>query len=204
VLSLTQNNRLTRRIKMKKTIWLAAGVAGMLLGSPATDVQGAVNVQIQARNGHSFVLESRPNFMMLPDQGFSVAVGSPYDIVFYDNRYYINQNGSWYRSSSYRGPWSYIKTKHLPSRIRRHRVEQIRSFRDTEYRRNDQRNNLEQQRRDENNRRTLEQQRSDENNRRTLEQQRSDENNRRILEQQRTDENNRRMLEQQRSDQNRR
>jgi hypothetical protein len=142
--------------------------------------------------------------MMLPDQGFSVAVGSPYDIVFYDNRYYLNQNGSWYRSSSYRGPWDYIKTSHLPSRIRRHHVEQIRSFRDTEYRRHDQSNNLEQRRSDENNRRTLEQQRSDENNRRVLEQQRSDENNRRTLEQQRSDENNRRVLEQQRSDQNRR
>ncbi len=140
---------------MKKSIWLAAGVAGMLLGNPATDAQGAVSVQIQARDGHSFVLESRPSFIMLPEQGFSVAVGSPYDIVFYDNRYYINQNGSWYRSSSYRGPWSFIKTKHLPSRIRRHRLDEIRSFRDTEYRRHDQRNNLEQQRSDENNRRTL-------------------------------------------------
>jgi len=186
---------------MKKSIWLAAGVAGMLLGNPATNAQGAVSVQIHARNGHSFVLESRPSFVMLPEQGFSVAVGSPYDIVFYDNRYYLNQNGSWYRSSSYRGPWTYIKTQHLPSRIRRHRLEEIRGYRDTEYRRHDQKNNLEQQRSDENNRRVLEQQRGDENNRRALEQQRSDENNRRALEQQRSDENNRRTLEQQRSDQ---
>jgi hypothetical protein len=188
---------------MKKSIWLAAGVAGMLLGSPIADVEGAVNLQIHSRNGHSFVLESRPSFVMLPEQGFSVAVGSPYDIVYYNNRYYINQNGAWYRSSSYRGPWSFIKTKHLPSQIRRHRLEDIRRFRDTEYHKNDQRNNLQQQRNDENNRRTLEQQRSDENNRRTLEQQRSDENNRRTLEQQRSDENNRRTLEQQRNDQNR-
>jgi hypothetical protein len=188
---------------MKKSIWLAAGVAVMLFGSPVTDVQGAVNLQIHSRNGNSFVLESRPSFVMLPEQGFSVAVGSPYDIVFYGNRYYINQNGSWYRSSSYRGPWSFIKTKHLPSRIRRHRLEEIRGFRDTEYRKNDNRRALEQQRGDENNRRVLEQQRGDENNRRILEQQRGDENNRRILEQQRSDENNRRTLEQQRSDQNR-
>lgn len=161
---------------MKKSIWLVAGVAVMLLGSHVADVEGAVNVQIHSRNGHSFVLESRPSFVMLPEQGFSVAVGSPYDIVFYNNRYYINQNGFWYRSSSYRGPWSFIKTKHLPSRIRRHRLEDIRRFRDTENRRNDQRHNLQQQHGDENNRRTLEQQRGDENNRRTLERQRSDQN----------------------------
>lgn len=174
---------------MKKSIWLAAGVAGMLLGNPAIDAQGAVSVQIQSRNGNSFVIDSRPNFIMLTQQGFSVAVGSPYDIVFYNNRYYINQNGSWYRSSSYRGPWSFIKTKHLPSRIRRHRLDDIRRFRDTEYSRHNQSYNLDRQRNDENNRRTLDQQRTDENNRRILDQQRTDENNRRTLDQQRSDEN---------------
>ena len=176
----------------------------MLLGNPAIDAQAAVSVQVHARDGRSFVLESRPTFVMLPTQGFSVAVGSPYDIVFYDKRYYLNQDGSWYRSSSYRGPWTFVKTKHLPSRIRKHRLEEIRSFRDTEYRRHDQKNNLELQRSNENNRRVLEQQRSDENNQRVLQQQRSDENNQRVLQQQRSDENNRRALEQQRNDENNR
>ncbi|MGB7511402.1 MAG: hypothetical protein WBP54_08975, partial [Pelodictyon phaeoclathratiforme] len=120
-----------------------------------------------------------------------VAVGTPYDIVYYNHRYYINQNGSWYRSSSYRGPWNVIREKNLPGKIRRHRLEDIKRYRDTEYSKIS-------------NRRTLEQQRSDENNRRVLEQQRHDENNRRILEQQRSDENNRRVLEQQRHDENRR
>jgi hypothetical protein len=133
-----------------------------------------------------------------------VAVGSPYDIVFYDNQYYIYQQGYWYRSSDFRGPWTVIRQNHLPSKIRKHRLEDIRRYRDIENRRSGNRHDLEQQRSDENNRRTLEQQRSDENNRRTLEQQRTDENNRRTLEQQRSDENNRRMLEQQRNDQNRR
>lgn len=81
---------------MKKSIWPAAGGAGMLLGNPVIDAKGAVNVQI----GHSFSNESRPNFIMLPEQGVSVAAGRPYDIVFYGNRYCICQNGSWYRSSS--------------------------------------------------------------------------------------------------------
>jgi hypothetical protein len=171
----------------------------MLLGNPAIEAQGAVRVQI----GHSFANESRPSFIMIPEQGFSVAVGSPYDIVFYDNRYYIFQDGSWYRSSNYQGPWKYIRTKNLPSRIRRHRLDDIRRYRDTEYNRQSHGNiMMDQQRSDENNRRLLDQQRSDENNRRTLDQQRSDENNRRTLDQQRSDENNRRLLDQQRSDEN--
>ncbi len=182
---------------MKKSIWLAAGVAGMLLGNPAVEAQGAVRVQI----GHSFSIESRPNFIMLPEQGFSVAVGSPYDIVFYDNRYYIFQDGSWYRSSNYQGPWKYIRTNNLPSRIRKHRLADIRRYRDTEYNRHTH-SNMEQRRSDENNKRNLDQQRSDENNKRNLDQQRSDENNKRNLDQQRSDENNKRNLDQQRSDEN--
>ncbi|NHQ60363.1 BcpO-related WXXGXW repeat protein [Chlorobium sp. BLA1] len=184
---------------MKKTIWLAAGITGMLLGNPSTAVQAAVHPQL------SIVIDSRPNFITLRNRGLSVSLGSPYDIIFYGQRYYINQNGTWYRSSSYRGPWSYIRSSNLPYQIRRYSIDDIRRFRDTENRRREysQRRTLRQQQTDENNRRVLEQKRSDENTQRTLDQQRSDENNRRILEQQRSDENNRRMLQQQRNDQQR-
>ncbi|NTU69158.1 MAG: BcpO-related WXXGXW repeat protein [Chlorobiaceae bacterium] len=190
---------------MKKSIFFAAGVAGMLLGTAAVDAHAADNGKLYARNERITIgIESRPNFIMLPKQGFSVAIESPYDIVFYDNRYYINRDGSWYQSKNYRGPWEFIREKHLPSKVRKYRLEEIRQFRDNEYNRSAHGNRIEQQRNDENSRRTLEQQRSDENSRRTLEQQRSDENSRRTLEQQRSDENNRRTLEQQRSDENNR
>ena len=189
---------------MKKSILMAAGVAGMLLGGAAIDVNGAVRAKIYEKDGRTFVIESRPNFIMLPEQGFSVAVGTPYDIVFYDNRYYMNQDGEWYRSANYHGPWKFIRHNDLPSKIKRHRLEDIRRYRENEYSRHNNSTRLEQQRHDENSRRTLEQQRSDENDRRTLEQKRTDENNKRTLDQQRSDENNKRTLDQQRSDENNR
>ncbi len=187
---------------MKKYIWLVAGITGMLLSSPTAYAHVEV---CMSSSGHrpTFIIDTRPDFIELPDQGFSVSIGSPYDIITYDNWYYINQNGSWYRSSDYRGPWVDINENALPSKIRRHRLEDIRRYRDTEYRNNENRRKVDQQRSDENNRRNLNQQRSDENNRRNLDQQRSDENNKRNLDQQRTDENNRRLLDQQRSDENR-
>jgi hypothetical protein len=178
---------------MKKTIWIAVGIAGMLLGNPAGDAKAELNVRIG----------SRPEFVELRDLGFSVAVGSPYDIVYYGNLYYLNQNGLWYRSSDYRGPWMNVRENQLPPTIRIHRLDDIRRFRDTEYRGIESRRTLEQRRSDENNKRNLDQQRSDENNKRNLDQQRSDENNKRKLDQQRSDENNKRKLDQQRSDENR-
>lgn len=148
---------------MKKTIWLALGVAGMLLGNPATDVQAEVNVQVSTRNRPSFVIDRRPSFINLRTQGFSVSVGSPYDIIYYGNRYYIYQDGSWYRSWNYRGPWSYIRSNRLPSRIRRHNIGDIRRYRDSESRRHNDMNDR--RRNDDNNRRNMEQQRRDDNHR---------------------------------------
>jgi len=148
---------------MKKNIWIAAGVAGMLLGNPALNAQGETRGKIETLNDHSFVIDTRPSFIYLPDQGFAVSVESPYDIIVGDDHFFINQKGSWYRSSSYRGPWELIKEKNLPSKVRQYRLEDIKKYRDTEYSKISNRRTPEQQRMDENNRQTQEQQRIDDN-----------------------------------------
>jgi hypothetical protein len=187
---------------MKKTIWIAAGITGMLLGNPAADAKAAVSVNISTNHHPSFVISSRPDFVTLPAQGFSVSVGSPYDIIEYGHIYYLNHNGLWYRSSDYRGPWISIRSNMLPSRIRRHRMEDIRRYRDTEYRRNESRIR-EQQRYDDNNRRHPEQQRSYDNNNRYPEQNRSYDNDKRNPEQQHSNDIDKRHPEPQRNDDNR-
>lgn len=128
---------------MKKAIWMTAAVTGMLLGTPHTDAQAEVNVNINTRNRPTFVIDSRPDFVIIPGRGFSVSIGSPYDIIRYGSLYYVYQDGYWYRSSHYRGPWIAVRERHLPYKIRRHRIEDIRRYRDYEYRRHDRRNNWE-------------------------------------------------------------
>ena len=149
---------------MKKQIWLAVGIAGMLLSSPVADVKAAVNVQINMGRHPFFVIDSAPSFIYLRAQGFSISVGNPYDIVYYGNYYYIYHNARWYRSSNYHGPWILILNNRLPYQIRRHRWEDIRRYRDIEYRRSDHSNN-QYQRNDDNRRRILDQ-RNDAKNRR--------------------------------------
>ena len=141
---------------MKKQIWLAVGIAGMLLSSPVADVKAAVNVQINMGRHPFFVIDSAPSFIYLRAQGFSISVGNPYDIVYYGNYYYIYHNARWYRSSNYHGPWILILNNRLPYQIRRHRWEDIRRYRDIEYRRSDHSNN-QYQRNDDNRRRILDQ-----------------------------------------------
>ena len=139
---------------MKKHIGLSTVIAGMLLATPAVNASAAVGVY-SSGSGISFVINSEPSFVYLRTQGFSVSIGSPYEIIYYGNRYYLYHDGRWYRSYSYRGPWFLIRNDRIPFRIRRHRWEDIRRYRDIEYRRSDWRNNR-YQRNDDNRRRLLE------------------------------------------------
>ena len=105
---------------------MAAGVAGMLIGvSPAVS-QAEINVGVGIGRHSSFVINTRPTFIYVPDLGFTVAVGSPYDYYYYDNFYYIYDDGYWYNSSYYNGPWIGIDIGRLPSMLRRHGIEDIR------------------------------------------------------------------------------
>ncbi|MEI8033149.1 MAG: hypothetical protein WCH05_07390 [Chlorobiaceae bacterium] len=125
---------------MKSRIWLAAGIAGAVLGTFSMDAHADGWRHYRGwgwpyggrGGGISFVIDTRPNFVVLPSYGFSVAVGSPYDMLYYDNLYYIYNNAVWYRSSYYSGPWVVVREESLPETIRRERIEDIRRRRDTE------------------------------------------------------------------------
>lgn len=124
---------------MKSKIFLVAGVAGIFLSGPAIDAMAEVNVRIGSGPRHAFVIDRRPDFIQLGTQGFSVSYGSPYDIVMYDNSYYLYNDGLWYRARNYNGPWIVIRERALPPRIRRYRIDDIRRYRDVEYRRHQER-----------------------------------------------------------------
>ncbi|NTV98808.1 MAG: BcpO-related WXXGXW repeat protein, partial [Chlorobiaceae bacterium] len=126
---------------MKKSILMVTGIAGMLLGSPLTDALAEVNIRVGpgGRPASVIVIDNRPDFIYLSKPGFYVSFNGPYDIVFYANRYYLFRDGVWYRASHYRGPWVVVRHDILPGKIRHYRWEDLRRYRDHEYRRHDRR-----------------------------------------------------------------
>ena len=81
------------------------------------------------------VLFEAPPFFVSPSRlGFYVGVDTPYDIVYNSDFYYLYYGSSWHRARHYNGPWIAVPYRELPPGIRRHRIEQIRSYRDREYR----------------------------------------------------------------------
>jgi hypothetical protein len=78
--------------------------------------------------------DAPPLFVAPSRLGFYVGVDTPYDIVFSSNFYYLYYGNGWHRSAFYNGPWVGVPYRELPPAIRKHRIEQIRTYRDREFR----------------------------------------------------------------------
>lgn len=80
------------------------------------------------------VLQTPPRFLYAPRFGFYVAVGTPYDMVYEGGQYYLWSNGFWYSAPYYTGPWIVVRHGRGPGWIGRFRYNEIRRYRDHEYR----------------------------------------------------------------------
>ncbi|NTV07651.1 MAG: hypothetical protein HGA81_03475, partial [Chlorobium limicola] len=120
---------------MKKQMLLTVGIAGMLIGNMPADAKADVNLHLGIGNRPSLSIDVWPSFIYVPELGFSVSTGSEWDILSYDNYYYVHHDGYWYRSSRQRGPWVIVHYDRLPYKLRSHNWAEIRNYRDYEYRR---------------------------------------------------------------------
>jgi len=76
-----------------------------------------------------------PQFVFAPELGYYVAVGTPYDIAYIGNAYFVFRNGFWYRTAYYGGPLIRTEGRFLPPLLVRHNIMDFRRYRDVEYRR---------------------------------------------------------------------
>ena len=119
---------------MKKYFLTAVGLAAMLHANSPILASTELNGHLLALgNSPSFYRESPPAFIYVPELGYSVAVETPYDFIYYDNYYYLFDSGYWYSSSFYDGPWIGIIGERLPPLLRGHHIGDIRRFREIEY-----------------------------------------------------------------------
>jgi hypothetical protein len=124
---------------MKKTV-LVLVVAVITAASAAqAEVSVNVNVGVPARRvvvsaPPAVHFDVAPHFIAPSRLGFYVGVDTPYDIIFSSDFYYLYYGNSWHRARHHNGPWVEVPYRQLPPGIRKHRIEQIRSYRDREYR----------------------------------------------------------------------
>jgi hypothetical protein len=71
------------------------------------------------------VIASPPVFVAPPQLGFYVAVGVPYDLFYFGNRYYLSHGNRWYASQYYNGPWAKTSSKKVPHGLRKLPIEKV-------------------------------------------------------------------------------
>jgi hypothetical protein len=80
-------------------------------------------------------LEQSPEFLYSPELSVYVAAGVPYDLVYTGSAYFYFYGGRWYRGPYYNGPWVVVRVGSLPPPLARHRIGQIRYYRNVEFKR---------------------------------------------------------------------
>ncbi len=119
---------------MKKIVILLATVLSMTAAPAlASDIGFGINLNVGLPLA-SAPAPAAPIFVTPPYLGFSVAVGTPFDLVSVGNRYYTLVGQQWYCGLRPGGPWQMVAWPFLPPQIRAHSIEQIRYARDLEYR----------------------------------------------------------------------
>jgi hypothetical protein len=71
----------------------------------------------------------------VPDLGYYVAMGLPYDMIYDGRGYYFHNGGYWYSTAYYGGPWLRIGVNLLPPLILRYPILEVHRYRDLEFRR---------------------------------------------------------------------
>ncbi len=79
--------------------------------------------------------DESPQFLYSPSLNLYVAVGVPYDLVYTGRYYFYFYGGRWYRGPYYNGPWGLATGRHFPPALLRYRIDQIRYYRDVEFKR---------------------------------------------------------------------
>ncbi len=124
---------------------LAMGLVPMVLALNASaGYAGNVGVDVDINLGNQpqhvvvpapppVIIEQDVDFIYPAPLGFYVAVGVPYDLFYVQSSYYIFRDGRWFRAPGSHGPWMAVQYRNLPPGLRKHKLERIRAYRNTEY-----------------------------------------------------------------------
>src|SRR5262245_29403602 len=75
-----------------------------------------VNAGVYSSRG-DIDLESQPNVVLVPRTHVYYEDYGPYDVYRYHHTWYVNQGGTWYRASSYHGPFTEVRYERVPQQV---------------------------------------------------------------------------------------
>lgn len=107
---------------MKRIVYFAVALLLTALPFAAQPAQAAVSLQIHvgdAYRGASLSFHSEPRVVVVPGSRVTFARDFDRDLYHFRNHWYFVEDGFWYRSTSWRGPFRNVNFRAVPAEIRR-------------------------------------------------------------------------------------
>ena len=90
-------------------------VMGMLLLLAAPSSQAQLSIRLATPNlSIGINLPAYPHLVLIPGYPVYYTPGLQVNYFFYDGYYWVFQDGNWYASSWYNGPWAYVEPLYVP------------------------------------------------------------------------------------------
>lgn len=106
---------------MKRLILFAAILTPLLAAAsarPGHAADAGVSIRIGDRyHGTSLNFTTRPRMTVVPRSRVYYVQDSDRDVYRYGRYYYGYDQGRWYRATSYRGPWIYVRGRTVPRQV---------------------------------------------------------------------------------------
>jgi hypothetical protein len=103
-------------------IWILCGLilaTALPARYAAAQTSASFRLQIGDRyRGPDLGFYDEPSVVSIPGRaGVYYVQGTDQDVYRYNNTWYMNYNGDWYRASSYRGPWTFVGYRSVPQTV---------------------------------------------------------------------------------------
>lgn len=105
---------------MRRLMMIAALLTPLLVAGyqPAKAADVGLSIRIGDRyRGDRIYFRERPRMVVVPGTRVYYVRDADVDVYRYGRFYYAFDDGRWYRSASYRGPWVYVRGRAVPRQI---------------------------------------------------------------------------------------
>jgi len=104
---------------MKSKLFFAALTLAAVASAPTAFARTSINVSFNAPPPPAVEFRTRPRWVMVPGtQVYRINdYDAGYDMFRYGGYVYVYNDGYWYRSTSYRGPFVAVREQYVPAEI---------------------------------------------------------------------------------------
>lgn len=96
---------------------LAVAAWGLLGSMPAHADSLSIGINIGSPPPPPIVVAAPPQLVVVPGTPVYYAPGLSFNYFVYGGRYFTFHNGSWFATTTFNGPWTFVAVEHVPQPV---------------------------------------------------------------------------------------